>query len=259
MILRRSLPLILASPALARAAPALSQAAAPLTVLGTGATETPIERIAHALTARTGRAIETTTGNGGQVAERLRAGAVMDVVLNAAPALDALIRDGFALADSRREMGRMRLAVAMRRGGQMPSIADEASLGAVLRAAPGIALSDAAAGATSGRHVIALLDRLGVKPEAEGGPRRVPFSRGLAAVQAVARGEIALVITQASEILAEPGAILVAPLPESAQLITPYVAAIPTRARDVAGARAFIAFAASEGAAMFREAGFAVT
>ena len=115
MITRRTLPLLLATPALAQAVP-------PLFVLGTGATETPIEQIAHALTARTGRAIHAETGNGGQVAQRIRAGEVVDVVLNAGAALDALIRDGFALADSRREMGRMRLAVAMRRGAPTPVI-----------------------------------------------------------------------------------------------------------------------------------------
>lgn len=240
---RRTLPLLLATPAQA-------QARAPLLVLGTGATETPVAQVAHALTARTGRAIRTETGNGGQVAARLRAGAAVDVVLNAAPALDALIRDGFALADSRRELGRMRLALAIRRGLPVPEMRDEAELAAILRAATSIGLSDGAAGATSGRHVAALLDRLGATAP------RIPFARGLAAVQAVARGEVAVVITQASEILAEPGATLVGRLPESAQLITPYVAAVATRAADPEGARAFIAFAASEGAAMFSAVGF---
>ena len=250
MIARRALPLLLATPALAQGFP--------LFVLGTGATETPVERIAQALTARTGRQIRTGTGNGGQVAARIRDGEVVDVVINAAPALDALIRDGFARAASRREMGRMRLGLAMRQGVTPPGIPDEASLTAVLRAAPSIAHSDGAAGATSGRHVLALLARLGIPEEAAGGPRRMPFPRGLLAVQAVARGEAALVITQASEILAEPGAVLVAPLPDSAQLITPYMAAIPASARDPIGARAFIEFAGAEGAAMFRAVGFAV-
>ncbi|MBS7792646.1 substrate-binding domain-containing protein [Roseococcus sp. SDR] len=198
------------------------------------------------------RAIRTETGNGGQVAARLRASEAVDVVLNAGPALDALIRDGFAVAATRREMGRMRLALAIRRGAPVPPLQSEAELAAILRAATSIGLSDGAAGATSGRHVTALLDRLGATAP------RIPFARGLAAVQAVARGKVGLVITQASEILAEPGATLVAPLPESAQLITPYVAAVATRAADPEGAAAFMAFAAGDGAAFFRAAGFAV-
>ena len=245
MILRRALPLLLQMPALAQSRP-------PLFVLGTGATETPIAQIAQAWSVRTDRQIRTETGNGGQVAARLRAGEAVDVVLNADRALDALIRDGLALADTWQEMGRMRLALAIRRGLPLPPMQDEAQLAALLRAAPSIGLSDGAAGATSGRHVMALLDRLDVRAQ------RVPFARGLAAVQAVTRGEVALVITQASEILAEPGAALVAPLPESAQLITPYVAAVATRAPHMEAARDFIAFAATEGAVMFRAAGFQV-
>ena len=48
MLNRRGLPLLLATPALAQLQP--------LTVLGTGATETPIEQVAHAFTRATGRA-----------------------------------------------------------------------------------------------------------------------------------------------------------------------------------------------------------
>ncbi len=251
MIARRSLPLLLATPALAQLAP--------LSILGTGATESQIDEIAHEFTRLTGRAVRTATGNGGQVATRIRAGEAPDVVLNAAPALDRLIRDGFAVAGSRREMGRMRLAVAIKRGEALPAIADEAGLAAYLRGVASIGISDAATGATSGQHVLDLLARLNVTPQAAGGPRRAPFARGITAVQAVARGEVTCVITQASEITAVPGAVLVAPLPDHLQLITPYVAAIPVRAPDAAGAAAFLEVAAGPfGQAVFRAAGFAV-
>ena len=250
MILRRALPTILL------AAPALAQAA-PLSILGTGATERPIDEIAQAFTRATGRAVRTATGNGGQVAARIRGGEAPDVVLNAGPALDGLIRDGFAVAGSRQEMGRMRLAVAVKRGSALPEITTEAGLGAYLRSVASIGVSDAATGATSGQHVLDLLARLGVP--AAGGPRIAPFTRGITAVQAVARGEIVTVITQASEITAVPDAVLVAPLPDHLQLITPYVAAIPTRAPDSAAAEAFLAMASGPvGQAVFRAAGFAV-
>jgi molybdate transport system substrate-binding protein len=251
MINRRTLPLLLATPALAQAAP--------LSILGTGATEHPVDEIAHEFTRLTGRAVRTATGNGGQVAARIRAGETPDVVLNAGPALDGLIRDGFAVAGSRREMGRMRLAVAVKRGAALPEIATEAALAAYLRGVASIGVSDASTGATSGQHVLDLLARLAVPAQGSGGPRIAPFARGITAVQAVARGEIVTVITQASEILAVPDAVLVAPLPDHLQLITPYVAAIPARAPDTAGAAAFLELAAGPfGQEVFRAAGFAV-
>ena len=255
MILRRALPVLLATPALTQTV----ARSGPLMVLGTGATEAPIEQVAHEFTLATGRLVRAETGNGGQVARRIREGATPDVVLNAGPALDDLIRDGFANAASRREMGRMRLGVAVRAGLDTPDISDEAGLGAFLRGAPSIGLSDAATGATSGQHVLALLERLAVPAEATGGARREAFARGIAAVRAVARGEVFCVITQISEIVAVPDARLVAPLPEPLQLVTPYVAAIPTRAPDPAAAAAFLEMAAGPvGQAFFRAAGFAV-
>jgi len=248
-MLRRALPLLLATPALAQPAPLL--------VLGTGATETPIEQVAHAFTLDTGRLVRTATGNGGQVAARIRAGEAPDVVLNASAAIDALIAEGFA--GQRREMGRMRLGVGIRAGGVVPDLGTEATLGDFLRAASSIGISDATTGATSGLHVLALLERLQVPAEATGGPRRAPFARGIGAVQAVARGEVACVITQISEIVAVPEATLVAPLPEHLQLVTAYVAAIPTRAPDPTGAARFIALATSPACQeFFRAAGFAV-
>lgn len=251
MIPRRMLTALLAAPALAQAAP--------LQILGTGATEAPVEELGHEFTRATGRVVVTATGNGGQVAARIRAGATPDVVLNAGPAIDALIRDGFASAASRREMGRMRLGIAVRAGLDTPDLATEAGLAAFLRAASSIGISDAATGATSGQHVLALLERLGVTPEAAGGPRREAFARGIGAVRAVAQGDVFCVITQISEIVAVPEARLVAPLPEALQLVTPYVAAIPTRAPDPAAAARFLELAAGPvGQALFRAVGFAV-
>lgn len=259
MIHRRALPVLLAIPALAPAlAPAWAQAA-PMRVLGTGATEQPVDAVAHEFTSTTGRLVRTQTGNGGQVAARLRTGDTPDVVLNAEPALQALAAAGFVRADSLRDVGRMWLAVAVRRDQATEDLSTEVGLGAFLRAAPSIGLSDAAAGATSGEHVLALLRRFEVTPEATGGPRRIAFARGITAVQAAARGEVFCVITQASEILAVPDARLVAPLPEPLQLITRYMAAIPTRAPDPQASAELIALATGPwGQRAFAQVGFRV-
>lgn len=71
-------------------------------------------------------------------------------------------------------MGSIRLGVAVRQGAAIPDIGTEAGLAVFLRAAASIGLSDAAAGATSGPHVLGLLERLAVPPEAAGGPAARP-------------------------------------------------------------------------------------
>jgi len=251
---RRALPaLLLATPALAQG----PGSAAPLRVLGTGAVEHPLHDLAAGFTRTTGRAIALETGNGGQVAARIRGGEGFDLVVNAAGALDALIAEALLDGSTRGELGRVRIGFAVRAGAPVPDIGTPEALRAALLAAPSIAHSDAAAGATTGRHILAMLETLGIAAEVD--QRRMPFARGLTAVQAVADGRAAVVMTQTSEIVVVPGITLVGPLPESLQLVTPYVAAIPRRAADPAGARALLAaLMGAEGRERFRAAGFSV-
>ena len=107
------------------------------------------------------------------------------------------------------------------------------------------------------RMAARLIERLGLAEAMRG--RVLVFPGGGAAVGAVADGRAAMAISQISEIIAVPGAALVGPLPDSAQLVTPYLGAIATRAADAEGARALLAvLTGPEGQARFRAAGFAV-
>lgn len=251
MMHRRALIAALATPALARAE------AAPLRVLGTGAVAAPTRALAAGFTARTGRAVAFQNANAGVVARRLREGEAADLVLNSAAQIARLAADGLLDGASRRELGRMLIGAAVRAGAPLPDISSEAALRAALLAAPLIAHSDPATGATAGTHVARLIERLGIAEEMR--PRTLVFPGGGAAVQAVAEGRAALALSQISEIVAVPGVVLVGPLPESAQLVTAYVGAVHARAADPAAAAAFLAhLTGPEGQARFRAAGFAV-
>ena len=242
--------------ALALPMPALAEAA-PLRVLGTGAVAASAQDIAAAFTARTGRAVALQTANAGVVARRLRDGEAADLVLNSAAQISALADAGLVEAASARELGRMLIGVAVREGAARPDISTEAALRAAILAAPVIAHSDPATGATAGTHAARLIERLGLAEAMRG--RVLVFPGGGAAVGAVAEGRAAMALSQISEIIAVPGAALVGPLPDTAQLVTPYVGAVATRAADAEGARALLAaLTGPEGQARFRAAGFAV-
>jgi molybdate transport system substrate-binding protein len=239
--------------ALAMPLPALAEAE-PLRVLGTGAVAASVRDIATAFTARTGRAVALQTANAGVVARRLREGEAADLVLNSAAQISALGNAGLVAGDSVRELGRMLIGVAVRAGAPMPDISTEAALRAAILAAPVIAHSDPATGATAGTHAARLIERLGLNEAMRG--RVLVFPGGGAAV---AEGRAAMALSQISEIIAVPGAALVGPLTDSAQLVTPYLGAIAARAADAEGARALLsALTGPEGQARFRAAGFAV-
>jgi molybdate transport system substrate-binding protein len=239
-------------------APVLASAqATPVRVLGTGAVAASARDLANAFAARGGREVVLATANAGVAARRLREGEAADLMLNSADQVGRLAADGLLDGTTTRELGRMLIGVAVREGAPRPDISTEAALRAAILAAPTIAHSDPATGATAGTHAARLVERLGLAEQMR--PRTLVFPGGGAAVQAVAEGRAALAITQVSEIIAVPGAALVGPLPDSAQLVTPYLGAVATRATDREGAAAFLAFLTGpEGQARFRAAGFAV-
>lgn len=249
-------PLLLAAlacPAIARA-----QGIAPLRVLGTGAVAASTTDLARDFTARTGRAIAFDNANAGTAARRLREGEAVDLMLNSADQAARLVADGLLDGMTLRELGRMLIGVAVRAGAPRPDIATEAALRAAILAAPVIAHSDPATGATAGTHAARLIERLGLAETMR--LRTLVFPGGGAAVQAVADGRAALAISQISEIIAVPGAVLAGPLPEALQLVTPYVGALATRAADRDGALSFLTYLTGpEGRARFHAAGFATT
>jgi molybdate transport system substrate-binding protein len=251
-MLRRTLIVGLAVPSLAAA-----QEAAPLRVLGTGAVAASTRDLAAAFTARSGRAITVATANAGVAARRLREGEAADLMLNSADQIGRLTADGLLDGTTTRELGRMLIGVAVRDGAALPDISTEAALRAAILAAPMIAHSDPATGATAGTHAARLVERLGIAEQMRA--RTLVFPGGGAAVAAVAEGRAALALTQVSEIIAVPGATLVGTLPASAQLVTPYLGAVSTRAADRDGTSALLAWlTGTEGQARFRAAGFAV-
>ncbi len=207
---------------------------------------------------RGGRAIAFDNANAGVAARRLRDGEAVDLMLNSASQTARLASEGLLDGTTVREVGRMLIGVAVRDGAPRPDIGTEAALRAAILAAPVIAHSDPATGATAGTHAARLIERLGLAETMR--PRTLVFPGGGAAVQAVADGRAALAMSQISEIIAVPGAVLVGPLPDSAQLVTAYVGAVATRAADRAGALEFLAFlTGADGQARFRAAGFATS
>lgn len=246
---RRGLLMTLAAPGIA-----LAQAA-PLRVLGTGAVAEATRDLARSYSTRSGIEITLATANAGVAARRLRDGEAADLMLNSAAQIERLHADGLIDGATRREVGRMLIGMAARDGAPRPDIGTEAALRAALLAAPMIAHSDPATGATAGTHAARLIERLGLADALRG--RVLIFPGGGAAVGAVADGRATLALTQISEIIAVRGAVLVAPLPESAQLVTPYVGAVTARAANRPAAIGFLEhLTGAEGQARFRAAGF---
>ncbi len=101
-----------------------------------------------------------------------------------------------------------------------PDISTAEKLKAALLAAPRIAFSDPARGATVGAHFVKVIEALGIKAEVL--KKSTLAKDGIETMKLVLAGEVDLGITQISEIVQSNPAALVGPFPEAFDLATTY-------------------------------------
>jgi len=141
-------------------------------------------------------------------------------------------------------------------GATVPAIATAEALTTALRRASALYFPDAAL-STAGAHVAAMLERLGIAEVLA--PRLRMFANGRTAMGALAAAAdaSALGCTQASEIVATPGIVLVGALPAPYHLASVYSAAVSSSAASDAPARRFVdLLAGGDSLALRRASGF---
>jgi molybdate transport system substrate-binding protein len=201
-------------------------------------------------------ALHPTFGAVGALRDALRGGAPCDVLIVTEAMIGSLLASGEVRSGSPVPLGRVATALAVPDGATVPKVASAQELKAALLRASALYFPDAAL-STAGAHVAAMLDRLGIG--AALAPRQRMFANGRSAMRALADAADAdaLGCTQASEIVATPGIVLVGALPAPFALATVYSAAVATVAASDDLARRFIAvLGGAESLALRRAAGF---
>jgi molybdate transport system substrate-binding protein len=186
----------------------------------------------------------TSMGTGlDSIPSRLQRGEPVDVVIMADAALVNLIKDGKVLAESRINLARSGIGMAVRAGAPQPDISSVDALKRTLLQAKSIAYSSSVSG-----HYLSteLFQRLGITDQIVHKSRRIERER-VGAV--VARGEAEIGFQQISELLPVPGIDYVGPLPPELQRVTVFSAGVAVGARDSNAAHALIRFLASPDAA----------
>jgi molybdate transport system substrate-binding protein len=146
------------------------------------------------------------------------------------------------VADSRVDLARSSIGVAVRAGAPKPDVSSVDALRSALLAAKSIAYSDSASGVYISTE---MLERMGIKDRVAGKSRMIP---GEPVGAVVARGEAEIGFQQISELRPTTGIDLVGPLPPELQKITVYSAGIAAGAKEPEAAKALIAYAVSEAA-----------
>jgi molybdate transport system substrate-binding protein len=174
------------------------------------------------------------------IPNRIDRGEPVDVVIMVGEALGELAKRGKVNPDSRKDLARSPIAMAVRTGEPKPDISTVDALKRALLDAKSIAYSDSASGMYLEKE---LFPRLGIAEQLRGKARAIPAEP---VAKVVARGDAQIGFQQLSELKPVPGIDIVGLLPEGAQKITMFSAGISTTAKEQQGAYALVKFLSSD-------------
>jgi molybdate transport system substrate-binding protein len=185
------------------------------------------------------RRVSVESVGGVEAARRVRAGEAFDAIVLASGAIDGLMAAGRALPDSRVDLAKSAMAVAVRAGAPRPDIGSEEAVRRAVLSARRVGHSTG----PSGAHLRTLLDRWGLAGELQ--DRVVQAPPGVPVGTLVARGEVDLGFQQLCELTSVSGVDVLGPLPLPIQHVTTFSGAIGTRSTQPERVRALLAFLAS--------------
>ena len=225
----------------------LASLAAEIRVMTSGGFTSAHKELAPQFERATGHTIVTSYGasQGGapdSIPSRLARGEPVDLVILAAPALDALIKDGKVAGGSRVDLVHSLIGMVVRAGAPKPDISTLDAFKRAVLGAKSLAYSASASGVYLSTE---LFPKMGIWEEIKGRSQRIESAR---VATIVARGEAEIGFQQVSELLEVGGVDLVGVLPEGAQRVTTFSAGIASGATQADAARELVRFYTSPAA-----------
>jgi len=175
--------------------------------------------------------------------KRLGGSEVVDLIIMAAPSIDALTGQGKIVPGSRVDLAKSGVGVAVRAGAPRPDISSADALKRTLLAAKSVAYSTG----PSGVYLAGLFERMGIADAVK--VKAKIAQPGMAVGEIVAHGDAEIGFQQVSELLPIAGIDFVGPLPPEVQQITVSAAGLHAAATQAEAAKALVKFLASPQAA----------
>ena len=173
---------------------------------------------------------------------RLERGEPVDVLIMVGYALGDLVKQGKVVADSRVDLTKSLIGIAVKSGAPKPDISSAEALKRALLEAKSIAYSDSASGVYVSTEMFA---KLGIADEMKDKARKIPATP---VAEIVARGDAEIGFQQISELRPVAGVDIVGPLPSELQKVTVFSAGIATVSKELDAGKALIKFLASPAA-----------
>src|SRR5260370_5261053 len=170
---------------------------------------------------------------------RLERGEPADVLIMVGYALGDLVKQGKVIADSRLDLVKSPIGIAVKSGAPKPDISSAEAVKRALLAAKSIAYSDSPSGVYVSTEMFA---KLGIATEMTDKAQKIPATP---VGEIVARGDAEIGFQQFSELKPVQGIDIVGPLPNELQKVTVFSAGIATVSKEPDAGKALIKFLAS--------------
>ena len=224
--------------------------AAELKVLSTQATEDTYRELVPQFEKATGHKVATIFTGTLDAQKRLAAGENYDMIIMAAPAIDAQIKAGKVVSGSRVDLAKSGVGLAVPKGAPKPDISTTEALKKTLLAAKSIGYSTG----PSGVYMISLFEKLGLMDQVK--PKLKQTPTGVFVGTIIANREVEVGFQQVSEVGNFPGVDYIGPLPADVQQMTVFSSGIVVDAKEAEPARALVKFLTTpEAGAAFRKRG----
>jgi molybdate transport system substrate-binding protein len=212
---------------------------APLKLLSSMATRELLNELVAEYQRSAGQPVISEAAGGVDVAKRVRAGEAVDVVVLSSTAIDSLIAAGSLLPDSRIDLVKSGVSIAVGAGAPHPDVSSEEAVKRTVLAAKTLSYSTG----PSGVYLEKLFERWGILADIRG--RIVVPPPGVPVGSLVAAGKVELGFQQLSELMTLPGIEVIGPLPPEIQTITTFSGGVSPGCADPQAARALLDYLAA--------------
>jgi molybdate transport system substrate-binding protein len=213
-----------------------------ITGISSMATRQVLAELADAYRQRSGVEVVFESVGGVDAAKRVQAGDPFDVVVLAADAIDTLVAAGRVVADSKTDLVRSGVAIAVRRGSARPDIGSEDALRRAVLSARTLGYSTG----PSGVALTKLFERWGIAETIR--DRILQAPPGVPVGQLVASGEVELGFQQLSELRHLPGIDVLGPMPPGIEIVTIFSGGLCAKSTQPGAVRALLDFLRSPAA-----------
>jgi molybdate transport system substrate-binding protein len=210
--------------------------AAEVRVLASGAVKETLTELAPQFEKASNQKLAITWAGTVDIKKKMAAGEVYDLVICASPEMETFIKDAKILGNSKVDLVRAGVGIAIKPGSPKPDLSSGDTLKQALLAAKSVGYSSG----PSGVYLQSLFEKLGIADQIKAKAKIT--TPGVPVATLIRNGEAEIGFQQVSELIHEQGVDFLGPIPADVQKFTVFSSGVPVAATEQIGARALQKF-----------------